>query len=101
MASATNVYERDIPVASATVPVRLDDPATNPAPATRYWVRVVNSHATKKVFIGHSSAMTNVTNCEIVDPSNGVWEDRASPSIPIFALSEDGTSITVRIKQYV
>jgi hypothetical protein len=101
MTSATNVYERDIPVASATVPVRLDDPATNPAPANRYWVRVVNPHATKKIFIGHSSSMMNVTNCEVIDPFNGVWEDSASPSIPIYALSEDGVSITVRIKQYV
>jgi len=104
MPSATTVLQRDVVVASATVPVRLDDPATNAAPAGRYWVRVVNPNTTLRVYIGHSSTvgthLMNVTNCETVDPNNGVWEDSVGAAVPIYALTEGGTSITVRVKQY-
>jgi hypothetical protein len=104
MPSATIVTEKDVTVASATVPVRLDDPSTNPAPSGRYWVRVINPHATLRVFIGHSSTTgadkMNVTNCETVDPFNGVWEDSLGSAIGVYALSETGASIVVRVKQY-
>jgi hypothetical protein len=97
MPSASTFTETDVVVASATVPVRLDV-----APlANRYWVRVVNPHATLRVFIGHdaSNAKTNVNVCESADPSFGVWEDSIGPTVPLYAVSEGGTSITVRVKQ--
>lgn len=96
MAVATIVTETDVTVASAVTPVRLDSNVLT----NRYWVRVVNPHATLKLYIGHTVGTTNTTNCETVSPLSGVWEDSAGPNIPIYALSETGASITVRIKQY-
>jgi hypothetical protein len=94
MASATTVTETDVTIGQS--PTRLDI-----APlANRYWVRVVNPHATLRVFIGHLQATTNNVNCETADPYNGVWEDSLGPNVQVWARSEDATSITVRIKQY-
>jgi hypothetical protein len=98
MAFATTVTETDVTVASATVPVRLDSSVLS----NRYWVRVINPHATLRIYVGHSpsNTLTNVTQCETVDPFNGVWEDSIGPNVPIYAVSESGTSIIVRVKQY-
>jgi hypothetical protein len=98
MAFATTVQENDISINSTTVPVRLDASTL----ASRYWVRVINPQASLRIFIGHTSGTTNQTNCETVDPYNGVWEDSLGPNVEIWALAETGASlpVVVRVKQY-
>jgi hypothetical protein len=97
MPAASSVSETDVTIAASSTPTRLD---VTPL-AGRYWVRVVNPHATLRVFIGHDStaAKTNGTVCESADPSFGVWEDSIGPTVPIYAVGEGNTSITVRVKQ--
>lgn len=103
MPSATLVFEKDVQVAASGI-TRLDDPGTNPSPSGRYWVRVINPNPTYRVFIGHQNSGLNVmnnTNCETVDPFNGVWEDSLGSTIPIYAMVETGApAIIVRVKQY-
>jgi hypothetical protein len=99
MASATTVQENDVLfTGGSTTPVRMDPTP----PGGRYWVRIVNPHATLRLFVGHSSGTTNNTSCESIDPFNGVWEDNIGPGVNIFIIGEAGypTNLNIRIKQY-
>jgi hypothetical protein len=93
--SALTVSESSVTVASSSVPVPLD-----PIPlAGRYWIRIVNPHQTLKIYIGHTSGSTNTTTSLAIDPGT-IWEDTSDSTVPYFALSETGATITVRVKQY-
>jgi hypothetical protein len=92
---ATVVEETDVTL-SGTTPIRLDP---SPTP-NRFWVRVVNPSATLRVFIAHTPGNLNVTNCETADPVWGTWEDGIGPGVQVWARTENGSPITVRVKQY-
>jgi hypothetical protein len=96
---STTVQENDVAfTGGSATPVRMD-----PSPLTgRTRVRIINPHATLRLFVGHQAATTNATVCEPIDPFNGVWEDDVGVGINIFIIGESGypTNLSVRIKQY-
>jgi anti-sigma factor RsiW len=98
-ALVSRATEVNVAVTSATVPTRLDSaPLSN-----RKWIRVVNPSPSVRIFVGHSATAgvnaMNLTNCETAEPENGIWEDNIGPSIPVYALSSTGATVTVRVTQ--
>jgi hypothetical protein len=91
---ATVCAEKDITISGLT-PVRLD---TSPLAARRF-VRVINLSQTVRVFIGHTQA-TTTTLAETSGKISGVWEDFISSGIQVWAVTENGSSVTVRLKEY-
>lgn len=70
-----------------------------PGASNRFWIEIVNSNTTHRLFITTSSPATSA--CKSADPNNGVWEGPVGPGIALYCLWEDGaTAAPVRIIQY-
>jgi hypothetical protein len=89
------ILETDI-LLSGTTPVRLDRVPL----AFRTTVTVVNPDQTNRVFIAHSQA--NATDAAEISggPTQNVWEDDVGTNVQIWAVSEGGASVVVRLKQW-
>ena len=88
--------ETTVTPATGSVQMLLSSPGT----ANRFWVEVVNSNATHKLYVATSAAACT-TAAKCADPSNGVAEFPIGPNVPLYCLWESGaTASPVRIVQY-
>jgi hypothetical protein len=89
---ANVIWEQDVVLSASPVQI------ASPYLPNRYWVRIVNPHPTKRVLVSKNSS--DLSSGDSIAPDFGVWEDPTGDDVVLWARTEDGSSATIRVKQY-
>ena len=78
------------------------DAGANTAPATRYKIRLINTHATDRLYVAFSQAVAVDTspNPEVIEADFGVWDAFIEAGVQVWVRPEAANSINVRVIQY-
>jgi hypothetical protein len=76
------------------------DGGARAAPANRYRVRIINTHASDRLYVGRSQAAAQASDAEVIEADFGAFEDFLDPSVPVWVRPAGANAITVRIIQY-
>lgn len=70
-------------------------------PANRYRVRIINTHASVRVFVARSQADAEAASAEQIEADSGRWEDNLDGNVSIWVRSVDAAiAPTIRVIQY-
>jgi hypothetical protein len=76
------------------------DSGARAAPANRYRVRIINTHASDRLYVGRSQAAAQASDAEVIEADFGAFEDFLDPSVAVWVRPAGSNAITVRIIQY-